>query len=118
MFDNPPTPDHGSLLGNPVIPSGERLWRGTGVALCYPTSQQRVAISVRTVVPRARLEAWIPWGACGLVVGDDPPWCPRSVSIPVASTAFTRPSPACCPRVPLAHSPGCYASTQARSITP
>lgn len=49
----------GQFLGNLVIPSGERRRRGTGAALCYPDSQQWVAISVRAVVPRARLEAWI-----------------------------------------------------------
>src|SRR5919199_6244709 len=51
--------DLGKLLGNPLIPSGERRRRGTRVALCYPASRQRVAVSVQTVVPRARLEAWI-----------------------------------------------------------
>src|SRR5262245_57454665 len=70
------------LLGNLVIPSGERRRRGTRAALCYPASRQRVAVSVQTVVPRARLEAWIGEPAASSLV-TTPPWGPRAVSIPV-----------------------------------
>src|SRR5262245_449672 len=48
-----------SSLGIFLIPYGERRRRGTGVPLCYPPAWQQGAVSVRTVVPRARLEVWI-----------------------------------------------------------
>src|SRR5205807_1265935 len=53
-------------------PDGARRRRGTGAALCYPDSQQRVAISVRAVVPRARLEAWIGESAASSLVTTRP----------------------------------------------
>ena len=59
MAELPRRSDLGKFLGNLLISSGERRRRGTRAALCYPASRQWVAISVETVVPRARLEAWI-----------------------------------------------------------
>ena len=59
MAGVPRRSDRGKFLGNLLISYGERRRRGTRAALCYPASRQWVAISVQTVVPRARLEAWI-----------------------------------------------------------
>ncbi len=62
----------GKFLGNPLIPYGERRRRGTGVPLCYPQAWQRVAVSVRAVVPRARLEVWIGESAASSLVTTRP----------------------------------------------
>src|SRR5262245_13980329 len=61
-----------SYLGNLLIPYGERRRRGTGVPLCYPPAWQRVAVSVCTVVPRARLEVWIGEAAASSLVTTRP----------------------------------------------
>src|SRR6266571_2173094 len=98
-----------SSLGNPLIPYGERRRRGTGVPLCYPQAWQRVAVSVRAVVPRARLEVWIGESAASSLVTTRPgapgrrrsrwedclhPPLPRSLSVgPWTAAAHPQPLP-------------------------
>src|SRR5215510_7193333 len=53
---------------------------------CLPTAGRDIRTNCGASCPFGSLDR----GACGLVVGDDPPWCPRSVSIPVGRL----PSPA------------------------
>src|SRR5882724_3262987 len=47
------------FIGTSYAPDGARRRRGTGAPLCYAHSWQRVAVSVRAVVPCARIGAWI-----------------------------------------------------------
>ena len=46
---------------------------------CLPTAGRDIRLHCGASCPFGSLD----WGACGLVVGDDPPWGPRAVLIPV-----------------------------------
>jgi len=62
------------------------------VPLCYPHTWQRVAVSVRTVVPRARLGVWIGEAAASPLVTTRA-CCPRPASLPLGRLPLPAPPP-------------------------
>jgi hypothetical protein len=59
------------------------------VLSCLPTAGRDIRLNCGALCPFGSLD----WGGCGLVVGDDPPWCLRSASIPVGRLPSPAPPP-------------------------
>src|SRR5262249_52843513 len=103
-------------LGTSYAPDGARRRRGTEgrCAILPPDSGSRYPSALWCLVP-----VWKP----GLGRLRPRRWC-RSALLPQVGvdpggkTAFTRPCPTPCPRVPLVHSGGWYATTQVHIVTP